>query len=335
MSLELVNLAASPKAAKKRAALISAEERVSLIDSEGEPSEPIGSARTNGSSHTAGGGEPSAVSESWIYSLLQMSLLAVLTGTTPNHQDPSTKTKRRRRKKKPTTSEEEEFVSLLGGGDGTPTTHKNNRRGKRPQPPVTLQEHYEEFRREWSVCRMIRYFLLMLSSASVTYWIVHKDAKTLHWEHYKQLLVPPVPQAQRCHAINKNEVPTTNNNNLVGCQCPDPDVPLPQTITSGISTDPKGGDTSTGTATATPRILKPWKQQHDRMVAAAQSASNVELDMVMIGDSIIERWNGTRHMGSEVIPGLKQVFNQRFTKAGGGIYEGLALGCSGDMVRDS
>ena len=80
-------------------------------------------------------------------------------------------------------------------------------------------------------------------------------------------------------------------------------------------------------------VLDPvWKQQHDRMVWDAEHAPK-ELDIVMLGDSIIERWNGTKNMGNEVIPNMRNPFEHRFTRAGGGDWEGLALGCGGDTVR--
>ena len=58
------------------------------------------------------------------------------------------------------------------------------------------------------------------------------------------------------------------------------------------------------------------------------------LDLVMLGDSIMERWNGTRGLGTETVPGAKEMFFKYFTRAHGGHLEGLALGSSGDTVRD-
>lgn len=56
------------------------------------------------------------------------------------------------------------------------------------------------------------------------------------------------------------------------------------------------------------------------------------LDIVFIGDSFVERWNGTRSLGQEVIPGMRTPFEKRFTRTGGGAFEGIALGSSGDTV---
>jgi lysophospholipase L1-like esterase len=56
------------------------------------------------------------------------------------------------------------------------------------------------------------------------------------------------------------------------------------------------------------------------------------LDIVLLGDSIIERWNGTRHMGTHPMEGMREIFESKFTRKGGGTLEGLALGSSGDTV---
>jgi lysophospholipase L1-like esterase len=67
------------------------------------------------------------------------------------------------------------------------------------------------------------------------------------------------------------------------------------------------------------------------MVKDARQAPR-DLDIVFLGDSMIERWNGTRNMGQQSIPGMRKVFAERFTIKGGGTFEGLALGSSGDTV---
>lgn len=96
------------------------------------------------------------------------------------------------------------------------------------------------------------------------------------------------------------------------CTCPDPTVPL-------FNSDPR------------------WEQQHNRMLQAAKLASKQQqqqqpLDLVFLGDSIVEQWNGTQSMGTNVIPGMREPFEKRFTIKGGGDLEALALGCSGDTV---
>ena len=68
-------------------------------------------------------------------------------------------------------------------------------------------------------------------------------------------------------------------------------------------------------------------------VAAAAAPSS--LDLVMVGDSLVEQWNGTGMFGSIPYPAIQPVFSGIFTKAGGGSLEGLALGSSGDQVSQS
>lgn len=68
------------------------------------------------------------------------------------------------------------------------------------------------------------------------------------------------------------------------------------------------------------------------MVNDAKKAPK-NLDIVFVGDAVIERWNGTKNLGTEVIPKMREPFQQRFTKSGGGHLEGLALGSSSDTVR--
>ena len=76
------------------------------------------------------------------------------------------------------------------------------------------------------------------------------------------------------------------------------------------------------------------KAAHFNTEAAASAASAPgEIDVVFYGDSITEGWRGTS-FGFPV--GRKQtipaVFSSLFTLDGGGKYEGLPLGISGDTV---
>jgi hypothetical protein len=80
------------------------------------------------------------------------------------------------------------------------------------------------------------------------------------------------------------------------------------------------------------RTEKEWKAHHEVMVKDAHQAPK-DLDIVFLGDSIIERWNGTKSWGTHTIAGMRTVFEKRFTRAGGGSLEGIALGSSGDVVR--
>ena len=77
---------------------------------------------------------------------------------------------------------------------------------------------------------------------------------------------------------------------------------------------------------------KEWKQQHTRLVNDANKAPK-HLDIAFVGDAVVELWNGTTDLGTTVIPHMREPFEARFTKAGGGKLEGVALGSSTDTVR--
>jgi lysophospholipase L1-like esterase len=72
---------------------------------------------------------------------------------------------------------------------------------------------------------------------------------------------------------------------------------------------------------------------HEALVRSARSTSS-DLDVVIMGDSITEHLNGTRFQGSVLLPdSYGDLFRSFFTREGGGTLEGLALGASGDTVR--
>ncbi|GKY93333.1 hypothetical protein MPSEU_000300900 [Mayamaea pseudoterrestris] len=80
-----------------------------------------------------------------------------------------------------------------------------------------------------------------------------------------------------------------------------------------------------------------WEEHHNELVNFAKQATqlpNSKLDLVMIGDSIIERWNGTRSMGQQLAADFVPVFDQYFTKHGGGSLDAIALGSSGDTSNN-
>ena len=90
-----------------------------------------------------------------------------------------------------------------------------------------------------------------------------------------------------------------------------------------------------------------WDTHHQRMVEAARNAAGEELehghelDVVILGDSITERFNGTRSMGRHAVPENRAVFEKYFdghlhprSDEKDGInhkLQGLALGSSGDI----
>ena len=332
-------VSSSPKAAKKRAGGVAPEERVSLIDSEGQPSQPEPSpssqaARAASSSSATGGILPS-----WLSGAVSSRFASA---------PPSSPSKNASAKKKLKAGAADiEMVSLLdsdgqptpgppsvittitasSGGTsngkltsatlrkGSPVKKKKKRRKKKPAAFTKewVVDSIVEFRREWSCGRIIRYFGLMMASATVTSMILRRENRMLHWQEHEHLLFPQAKRHHRCFTIDAQ--------NHSRCNCADPHIGIPQTISSVTSSSGKP-----------PKILPPWQQQHDRMVRDAKLAPK-ELDIVMLGDSIIERWNGTKSMGSEVIPDMRNPFIRRFTRAGGGSFEGLALGCAGDTVR--
>lgn len=82
-----------------------------------------------------------------------------------------------------------------------------------------------------------------------------------------------------------------------------------------------------------------WMAHHLEMVSAAQRAAQIykeTLDVVFIGDSIIERLNGTRTMGTKrPYPEYSDVFERHFDKARNAqaTLQGIALGSSGDTTN--
>jgi lysophospholipase L1-like esterase len=97
---------------------------------------------------------------------------------------------------------------------------------------------------------------------------------------------------------------------------------------------------------ATRRYKDPiWDAQHKRLVqdAAFAAARNEKDDkknkrkqkpeIVWIGDSIVERWNGTKTMGSNPAPEFRTVFETYFDSPSAP-FKGLALGSSGDTCTE-
>ncbi|CAB9513881.1 Platelet-activating factor acetylhydrolase IB subunit gamma [Seminavis robusta] len=95
------------------------------------------------------------------------------------------------------------------------------------------------------------------------------------------------------------------------CKCTDPSLPLPRAL---------HGE---------------WIKYHWKMLIEVyrEDHSNT-LDVVLVGDSLIERWNGTQALGQGEKPAMRKAFESFFTKAGGGKLEGVALGTSADTSRN-
>ena len=65
----------------------------------------------------------------------------------------------------------------------------------------------------------------------------------------------------------------------------------------------------------------------------AKNASSLEvLDVVFLGDSITECWNGLHFGRPESFCDASNVFNSVLTRAGGGAIDAVALGIAGDRV---
>jgi len=77
-----------------------------------------------------------------------------------------------------------------------------------------------------------------------------------------------------------------------------------------------------------------WNEAKDFNLGLVQNATS-DLDVVLLGDSIIEQWNG-RNKGAQKdnLDEIKGVFNNLFRKDHGGMIDGLALGIAGDLTSN-
>jgi hypothetical protein len=81
-----------------------------------------------------------------------------------------------------------------------------------------------------------------------------------------------------------------------------------------------------------------WNEAFGRNQRWASSAArrSQPLDFVLLGDGLVEIWNGLGLGAPVAYPSgsaIQSVWNSTFTRAGGGALEGLALGIRGDSVR--
>ena len=114
------------------------------------------------------------------------------------------------------------------------------------------------------------------------------------------VLLRVISQSDRRHGQNER------------CTCPDPSAPL------------------AGTSSV-------WKTYHNQLVLTANqygaSSSTNRLDIVFLGDAIVERWQGTSDLGLTILAkDMKEPFQSRFVKKNGADLEGVALGASSDTV---
>jgi lysophospholipase L1-like esterase len=76
-----------------------------------------------------------------------------------------------------------------------------------------------------------------------------------------------------------------------------------------------------------------WFVHHAELVRTAEAATS-DLDVVFLGDSIIEHWNGTKFWGRRLMQEKRDEFQRKFSKAKGAKLEGIALGAAQDLVQN-
>ena len=143
----------------------------------------------------------------------------------------------------------------------------------------------------------------LLVSLTICVWIIRKHIRLSDYEYERVQMRPPNPLL----CVDDDSFQPAN------CTCHD--------VTEAI-----------------PSLSRwhAWHAHHDRMVAAAQAAAS-DVDVLFLGDSITERWNGTRSMGTRG-PFQKQrsVFERYFERSKhpeSASFQGLALGTSGDTTN--
>mmetsp|Transcript_15228 Transcript_15228/g.35295 ORF Transcript_15228/g.35295 Transcript_15228/m.35295 type:complete len:432 (+) Transcript_15228:245-1540(+) len=189
------------------------------------------------------------------------------------------------------TTKETEMVSLLGG----PSPGKSKREGRSRYPRTKRGISYKE---RWTLSRMMRYLAILILAAMLTYKLLRKESKIIHWEEYNNILEPKGPREARCFEESRNAVDER-------CVCPDPEKPLAREEDSR------------------------WKSNHERMVSQAKNAPK-DLDIVFFGDGLIEQLSGSRDLGSEMLDGMEEYFERTFDRNRGSKFTAVALGSSGD-----
>jgi lysophospholipase L1-like esterase len=181
---------------------------------------------------------------------------------------------------------------------------------------------------ESSICK--RSFFLLVVAAVI--WLFNEESHLTTSDEHRDaegdnmhaLIVTHGSSPRGSSSRNRCVDPEDVEGNATGkrhyCQCPDPAVPARRR-------DPV------------------WDAHHLRLVRDAVQAKERELEtgrelnVVFVGDSITERWNGTRGMGTEAAPEFRQVFDRYFggTEADDDdddddmMLRGMALGTSGDI----
>jgi len=187
-----------------------------------------------------------------------------------------------------------ERVSLLTGASPgkLKRSDRNYRRSKGKRGNILQQP--------WTKSRLMRYIALLIVTAVVTYKLLRKESRIIHWEEYNNILEPKGPKEKRCFEESRNTVDKR-------CSCPDPNLPLARTDNEANM----------------------WKSNHERMVSQAQNAPS-DLDIVFFGDGLVEQLSGSRNLGKEMVDGMEEYFETTFNRKNGGKFNALALGSSGD-----
>lgn len=219
-------------------------------------------------------------------------------------------------------SNSKERVSLLGKSNASRSTsglrERDNRRKARGTAhpydeekvsllgPLSISKRNTKYstprkannRQPWTMTRMIRYLALLVISATASFMVLRKESKMLHWEEEQNILMPAGSKEARCFQTSRSKRDKR-------CSCPDPDKAL------------RNNDE------------KLWINNHNHMVSQAKSAPD-DLDIVFFGDNMIEHLSGTSGLGVTTVDGMKDYFEQKFSKKHGGEFNAIALGSSGD-----
>jgi len=226
--------------------------------------------------------------------------VALLGNSSSNHSPTSTKRRSRSR------NGDAEMVSLLGGASPgkSKRSNSNNNNGSsyrrtRGRKGKFLIEN------RWTRSRFVKYLALLMITYLLTYKLLRKESKMIHWEEYNNILNPKGAQKNRCFEESKRSEASDAASSPDICTCPDPSKPL------------ENG--------ATVR----WKSNHERMVSQARNAPG-DLDIVFFGDGMVEQLSGSRDLGNEMLEGMEEYFERTFSRKRGGKFNALALGSSGD-----
>lgn len=77
-----------------------------------------------------------------------------------------------------------------------------------------------------------------------------------------------------------------------------------------------------------------WERHHRHLVQTAETLRTRNLDVMFLGDSIIEQWNGTRQLSKGTLLENRESFERKFSKSHGAQLEGLPMGAAGDTIQN-